>query len=160
MSGEDLSQELSLDDHEMKSDLDTLKLVEDPCIEYSSLEQKCGDNANKDILVKTVVKVEQPDGNYQELNDNSVKSLLPNSSINLMIEKYRIERSKNQSSTSFFVTVESFNTILQKSETNDFFKPVLLEESTSLSKEQLEFIRSKRAEQLLVKNCKDSKIVL
>ncbi len=154
------STELSLDDNESKSVLDTLALIEEPCYEYNSLERNCSGDTSKDVIVKTVVKVEQPDGHYKELDEGSVKSLLPNSSINLMIEKYKIERRRNKDSTSFFVTVESFNTILEKNNKAEFISPASYDESTSLSDEQWDLIKTQKAEELLVKTCKDNKFPL
>jgi len=154
------NNELSLDDPSPKSVLDTLALIEEPCYEYRSLERNCSGNTNKDVIVKTVVKVEQPDGHFREIDEGSVKSLLPNSSINLMIEKYKIERRTNEDSTSFFVTVESFNTILEKNNRSEFISPVKLDESTSLSDQQWEMIKTQKAQELLVQTCKDQKFPL
>jgi adenylate kinase len=154
------STELSLDDNSPKSVLDTLALIEEPCYEYRSLERNCSGDTSKDVIVKTVVKVEQPDGHYKELDEGSVKSLLPNSSINLMIEKYKIERRRNNDSTSFFVTVESFNTILEKNNRTEFISPAGYDESTSLTDQQWEMIKTQKAQELLVKSCKDQKFAL
>lgn len=154
------STELSLDDNSPKSVLDTLALIEEPCYEYRSLERNCSGDTSKDVIVKTVVKVEQPDGHYEELDEGSVKSLLPNSSINLMIEKYKIERRRNKDSTSFFVTVESFNTILEKNNRTEFISPAGYDESTSLTDQQWEMIKTQKAQELLVKSCKDQKFAL
>lgn len=150
--------ELSLDEDSPESVLDTLAMMEDPCYEYRSLERNCDGDTSKDVIVKTVVKVEQPDGHYKELNEGSVKSLLPNTSINLMIEKYKIERRREKEITSFFVTVESFNTVLEKNSNNEFITPILHNESTSLTEEQWEMLNSHEAEKLLVKTCNDKKI--
>jgi len=159
-SSETANNELSLDDNSPKSVLDTLALLEEPCYEYRSLERNCSGSTSKDVIVKTVVKVEQPDGHYKEIDEGSVKSLLPNSSINLMIEKYKIERRSDEDSTSFFVTVESFNTILEKNNRSEFISPVKFDESTSLSEQQWEMIRTQKAKELLVKTCKDQKFAL
>lgn len=154
------NDELSLDDRSPKSVLDTLALIEEPCYEYKSLERNCSGDTSKDVIVKTVVKVEQPDGHYKELDEGSVKSLLPNSSINLMIEKYKIERRRNNDSTSFFVTVESFNTILEKNNRSKLISPASYDESTSLSDQQWEMIKTHKAKELLVKSCKEKKFTL
>jgi len=154
------NSELSLDENSPKSVLDTLALIEEPCYEYRSLERNCSGDTSKDVIVKTVVKVEQPDGHYKELNEGSVKSLLPNSSINLMIEKYKIERRREKEITSFFVTVESFNTVLEKNNRKEFISPVGFDESTSLSEQQWEMIKTHRAKELLVNTCEDKKFPL
>lgn len=151
---------LSLDDNVSESVLDTLALIEEPCYEYKSLERNCSGDTSKDVIVKTVVKVEQPDGHFREIDEGSVKSLLPNSSINLMIEKYKIERRRDKDSTSFFVTVESFNTILDKNNKTEFISPASYDETTSLSEEQWDLIKTQKARELLVKTCRDNKFPL
>jgi len=153
-------KELSLDDNSPKSVLDTLALMEEPCYEYSSLERNCSGNTKRDVIVKTVVKVEQPDGHFKEINEGSVKSLLPNSSINLMIEKYKIERRRENDSTSFYVTVESFNTLLEKHDKAEFISPPHYDESTSLNEQQWEMIKTQKAQELLAKTCKDNNFPL
>jgi hypothetical protein len=60
------------------------------------------------VISKTVVKVENADGSFKNLDRSSIKTMPANSSLNLMIEKYTVRRDMENSTPSFFVTVESF----------------------------------------------------
>lgn len=151
----DTRTNLVLDELSVHSVLDTLKLMDDPCYEYKSLEQNCSGETESDIIVKTVVKVEQEDGRFKELQESSIKTLPPNASINLMIEKYQIERLKKPGSTSFFVTVESFSTILEKFNRPEFIAPQSLDKHTSLTEEQLELLHTNYATNLVLNKCRE-----
>ncbi|MCA1763134.1 MAG: hypothetical protein LC664_09105 [Flavobacteriales bacterium] len=144
---------LNLDDNDNKSPLDTLKVFRDPCYEYVKMEEDCDGKSTKDVLTKTVMKVEKENGSFGPIEQNSIKDLKSNASLNLMIERFRVERKNSQNTTSFFVTVESFNTQLKKTDFSDFRITSPSEEKPGLSQKQIRFLQTKMAEELVLKAC-------
>ncbi len=136
------SQGLMLDETSESSVLDTTKYLEDPCYEFCQLESVQDGDSQVDVLSKTVVKVENNNGLFEDIDKVSIKTFPANHSLNLMIEKYTLKRKMVNSTASFFVTMESFNTRIER---NDFFG-ISLETSpdfeTSLCPEQIEQIKN------------------
>ncbi len=144
---------LDLDDNDNESALDTLKVFRDPCYEYLKMEEDCDGKSTKDVLTKTVMKVEKENGSFGPIEQHSIKDLKSNASLNLMIERFRVERNNNENTTSFFVTVESFNTQLTKTDFSDFKILSPSEEKPGLSQKQIQFLQTKMAEELVLKAC-------
>lgn len=135
------SNRLMLDETPEASILDTTKYLEDPCYEFCQLESVQDGDSQVDVLSKTVVKVENDNGLFEDIDKLSIKKFPANRSLNLMIEKYTLKRKMVNSTASFFVTMESFNTRIER---NDFFG-ISLETTpdyeTSLCPEQIEQIK-------------------
>lgn len=144
---------LNLDDNDGDSALDTLKVFQEPCYEYVSREEDCEGKRRKDVLTKTVMKVEKDNGSFEPIEQGSVKRLKPNTSINLMIERFKVERNQSDNDVSYFVTVESFNTQVQKTDFSDFRIIQPSEKKPGLSQRQMEIIQTKMAEELVLKAC-------
>ena len=147
------TRNLDLDDNRNESALDTLKVFQDACYEYVKTEDDCKGNSTKDLLTKTVMKVEKDNGLFEPIDQGSIKKLKPNTSINLMIERFKVERNQSSSDISYFVTVESFNTQVQKTDFSDFRIIQPSEKKPGLSLKQLEIIQTKMAEELVQKAC-------
>lgn len=108
---------LSLDDRNVAHVLDTVQFFEEPCYTYCQLELVDKDqNETVDILSKTIVKVANEKGDFENIDERSIKEFPANKSLNLMVEKYTLKRKMVNSSPSFFVTVESFHTRIYQSE--------------------------------------------
>ncbi len=137
--------------------LDTAKFfMDNSCYEYCQFEQTEEEGLKKDKLSRTIVKVENSSGEFEELDNNSIKSLPPNASVNLMIEKYTVERNTGKDHPKFYVTVESFNTTIERTKLPDF----KIEESdkvdASLSLEQLDLLKEWCENGTPVEFCKES----
>lgn len=133
---------LSLDDQPLKSALDTARFFEKPCFEYCKLESSKEDNSQVDVLSKTIVKVENEKGDFEDIEKTSVKKFPANKSLNLMVEKYTLKRKMINSAPSFFVTVESFNTRISQSDFNGFNFPKANPYETSLGQDQFDLMKS------------------
>lgn len=108
--------QLSLDEKPSDSALDTTRFFEKPCYEYCQLESTGEGDEQVDVLSKTVVKVENDKGDFESIEESSIKEFPANKSLNLMVEKYTLKRKMIDSNPSFFVTVESFNTRITQSD--------------------------------------------
>lgn len=143
---------LLLDEPSIQNVLDTARLCEEPCYEFHQLESIEEDDSQIDILSKTIVKVENKNGDFENIDNASIKKFPANKSLNLMIEKYTLKRKVINSNASFFVTMESFNTRIERSdifgidiETNPGFE-------TSLNADQIELIKNYCADEDILKS--------
>ncbi len=137
--------------------LDTAQFfMENSCYEYCQLEQTEEEGLKKDKLSRTIVKVENGSGEYEELDNNSIKSLPPNASVNLMIEKYTVERNSGKDKPKFYVTVESFNTTIERTKLPDFKIEETDEVDASLNLEQLELLKDWCENGTPIDFCKES----
>lgn len=143
------TQVYTLEEETSPTVLDTTKFfIDNTCYEYTQFEEVTDQLQKSDQLSKTVVKVETNEGQYEEIESSSIKMLPPNASVNLMIEKYTVKRKFDNAIPSFFVTVESFNTTIERNNLFDF--EIKDDEiGTSLNNQQLELIK---------KFCEDDKI--
>lgn len=133
---------LSLDDQSVESALDTTRFFEKPCFEYCKLESSLEDNSQVDVLSKTIVKVENEKGDFEDIENTSIKKFPANKSLNLMVEKYTLKRKMINSAPSFFVTVESFNTRISPSDFIGFEFSKNNPYETSLGQKQFELMKS------------------
>ena len=133
---------LSLDDQTVESALDTARFFEKPCFEYCTLESSKEDNSQVDVLSKTIVKVENEKGDFEDIEKASIKRFPANKSLNLMVEKYTLKRKMVNSAPSFFVTVESFNTRIQQSDFVGFNFSKNNPYETSLGQDQFDLMKS------------------
>jgi hypothetical protein len=131
--------------------LDTLQYIEKACYEYVSCQSECEENNSKDYLTKTIIKIEKPNGEFEALTENSIKNLPANTSLNLMVEQYKIERSLSSDGPSFHVTMEAFNTQLEIDRFHDLKRFPFSDPEASLSIERFEQIKSALAGNLTMK---------
>jgi|SRR5690554_1881896 len=137
-----VSERLCLDEVPSKNLMDTLRYCDEPCYQFKQLETKVDGDTEIDVLSKTIVRVENTNGDYEDIDKVSIKKFPANKSLNLMIEKYTLKRQVINSNASFFVTMESFNT---KIEHNDVFGidiQINPEFETSLNADQIEQIKA------------------
>src|SRR5690554_2049597 len=109
-----LSESLCLDEIEVTNVLDTAKYCHEPCYQFKQLETRVEGDTQIDVLSKTIVRVENTNGDYEDIDNVSIKNFASNQSLNLMIEKYTLKREVINSNASFFVTMESFNTKIER----------------------------------------------
>lgn len=148
---------LSLDNKIETHVLDTTQFVlSTSCYEYCQFEECIDDNNHSDELSKTIVKVENSFGEYEDIETSSIKNLPPNSSLNLMIEKYTVKRRFLNEKPSFFVTVESFNTTIQRNNLFDFKINVASDNDASLSDKQMKLIKQLYQDDEIAKICDKS----
>ena len=133
---------LSLDDQPAEIALDTSRFFEKPCYEYCQLESSNEDDSQVDVLSKTIVKVENDKGDFENIEKASIKKFPANKSLNLMVEKYTLKRKMVNCSPSFFVTVESFNTRIDQSDFISFDFPKNTNYETSLGQNQFDLMKS------------------
>ncbi|NEN23997.1 hypothetical protein G3O08_10850 [Cryomorpha ignava] len=143
---------LLLDEPAVQHVLDTVRFCEEPCYEFHQLESTQEDDTQIDVLSKTVVRVENKNGDFEDIDNVSIKTCPANKSLNIMIEKYTLKRKMINSNASFFVTMESFNTRIERSdifgidiETNPGFE-------TSLNADQIQQIKSFCADEAIFKS--------
>lgn len=134
--------DLSLDDQQVESALDTARFFEKPCFEYCKLESSKEDGSQVDVLSKTIVKIENEKGDYEDIEKSSIKKFPANKSLNLMVEKYTLKRKMINSAPSFFVTVESFNTRMSQSDFIGFDFTKNNPYETSLGRDQFDLMKS------------------
>ncbi len=96
-----------------ESSLDTLRFLTDPSYEYCEFACEENENSSCEKLTKTIVTVKQHGFSKDNHTASDVSRLPANSSINLMFETYSVSRRKDSCSTTYFVTVESFDTYLE-----------------------------------------------
>lgn len=136
-----------------KSALDTLRFLVDPSYEYCEFECEQDDTSSCERLTKTVVSVKQRGLTNGSVSTPETSRLPANSSINLMFETYSVSRRTDSCSTTYFVTVESFDTQLENIQ-----KEIDSDISTfnTLSREELfETMRSAESLDLIRKFCAD-----
>lgn len=136
-------QSLSLDEKNMDPVLDTIRFFEQPCYEYcqvSTADSDCEDAV--DVISKTIVKVENDKGDFENIEESSIKKFPANKSLNLMVEKYTLKRKMINSNPSFFVTVESFNTRIYQSDILDIDFQSNNSLHTSFTREQYDWMKA------------------
>lgn len=137
--------------------LDTAQFfLDNTCYEYTQISQSVESFEKTDQLSKTVVKVENKQGKYEAIETASIKSLPLNASLNLMIEKYTVKRHFKNAKPSFFVTVESFNTTIERSNLFDFKIHTDSDIGTFLNNRQLNLIKKFCSGKQIVKKCCNS----
>lgn len=95
-----------------KSALDTLKYLVDPSYEYCELSCEKSSDSRCDVLKKTIVSIDH-NGLSSLEGGLEINRLPANASINLMLETYSVSRRVDSCQTTYFVTVESFDTQLE-----------------------------------------------
>lgn len=147
---------LSLEHEVEEHALDTAQFfIDNTCYEYTEIEQSVEVFEKADQLSKTVVKVENNQGKFEDIETASIKTLPRNASLNLMIEKYTVKRNLNNTIPSFFVTVESFNTTIERTNLFDYKIRTDSDIGASLNNQQLDLIKKFWAKEQIVKNCCD-----
>lgn len=136
------SEKFCLDNYSSEIVLDTSKFCNEACYQFQQLETLTEGDKEIDILSKTIVRVENPDGNYEEIDEVSIKNLPANQSLNLMIEKYTLKREVLNKNATFFITMESFNTTIQPFGFSGFNLEIDSDFETALSPEQIKKIQS------------------
>ncbi len=96
-----------------ESSLDTLRFLTDPSYEYCEFSCEENENSSCEKLSKTILTVKQDGLSKRNLTASDVSKLPANASINLMFETFSVSRKTNSCSTTYFVTVESFDTYLE-----------------------------------------------
>jgi len=115
---------IELDRENCKSGLDTMRFMNDFCYSYTNFKRPEG--SVKDALSKTIVKVSNPDGNLKPLENNSIKTLPANASLNFMLETFTVFRQLD-SCDLYIVTIESFSATVEKPERSiHYLKPSAL----------------------------------
>ena len=94
--------------------IDTVRFFENPCYSYCEVPGVEGCESRVDQLTKTVMSVERNGRQIQRITAEDLKKMEPNTSLNMMLEAYTVSRKKGNKGTSFYVTVESFDAILEK----------------------------------------------
>lgn len=105
------STELNEEFHETA--LDTLRFLTDPSYEYCEFSCEKDEDSSCDRLTKTVVSVKRQGLPESNLSSSELARLPANASINLMFETYSVSRKTDSCSTTYYVTVESFDTYLE-----------------------------------------------
>ncbi|MFT6996898.1 MAG: hypothetical protein ACJAQ4_000643 [Cryomorphaceae bacterium] len=96
-----------------ESALDTLRFLVDPSYEFCEFACEEDENSSCEKLSKTIVSVNQKGFSKTNLNSPELARLPANASINLMFETYSVSRRTDSCSTTYYVTVESFDTSLE-----------------------------------------------
>jgi len=96
-----------------QSALDTLRFLVDPSYEFCEFACEEDENSSCERLTKTLVSVKQQGLSKSLLSAREVTRLPANASINLMFETYSVSRRTDSCSTTYYVTVESFDTSLE-----------------------------------------------
>lgn len=131
-----------------KSVLDTLKFLVDPAYEYCELSCEKSVDSKCDVLKKTIVSIDH--NGLESIEGVQEMSRLPaNTSINLMLETYSVSRRIDSCQTTYFVTVESFDTQLENLQQS--IDADISASHYSEPNEHYEIWRSGRAEDLLIK---------
>lgn len=151
-SDEIAEDNLLLDEPATQHVLDTARFCEEPCYEFHQLESIQEDDTQIDILSKTIVKVENKNGDFEDIDNVSIKKFPANKSLNLMIEKYTLKRKVINSNASFFVTMESFNTRIERSDIFGIDIETTPGFETSLNADQIEQIKLYCADEAILKS--------
>lgn len=94
--------------------IDTVRFFENPCYSYCATKSDDGCEEKVDQLKKTILTVERNGLDIHHITAADLKSMPPNTSLNMMLESYTVSRKQNKQGTSYYVTVESFEAILEK----------------------------------------------
>lgn len=143
----------SIDYGSQESALDTLRFLVDPAYEYC--EFTCEDDVNStcEKLTKTVISVSQQGISNTRRSGPELTRLPANASINLMFETYSVSRRTDSCSTTYYVTVESFDTYLESIQQE--VNPDISTFNTLSSKELYDALRSNETLELVRKVCAD-----
>lgn len=136
------SDRLCLDEAPVKNAMDTAKYCDEPCYQFKQLETSVDGDTQIDVLSKTIVRVENTNGDYEDIDNVSIKTFPANRSLNLMIEKYTLKRQVINSNASFFVTMESFNTKIEHNAVFGIDIQINPDYETSLNADQIEQIKA------------------
>lgn len=144
------SQETSASAFSTESVIDTLQFIVNPSYEYEEFSCVESEDTKCDVLKRTVLSIDHK-GMNSSPSTESFKRLPPNSSLNFMLETYTVERRTESCKTSYFVTVESFDTNLEPigSSMEDDISASL--ELTLTPNEFYDLWRTGKAEELLLK---------
>ncbi len=123
------------------SALDTAQFFEQACYEYCQQEPCANSSENLDVLTKTVIRVENKEGDFEDIDNGMVKSFRPNQSLNLMVEKYTLKRKKDRDGSSFYVTLESFNTSFEPLNFGNFCKGIDPDGEAFLTDDQIDRLK-------------------
>lgn len=93
--------------------IDTTRFFENPCYSYCATRSE-GCDEKVEELRKTVLTIEQNGQDIRELTAADLKRLPANTSLNMMLDSYTVSRAENEEGTSYYVTVESFDAVLEK----------------------------------------------
>lgn len=94
--------------------IDTVRFFENPCYTYCATRSDDGCEEKVDQLKKTVLTVERNGQDVHHITAADLKKMAPNTSLNMMLESYTVSRRQNKQGTSYYVTVESFEAVLEK----------------------------------------------
>lgn len=141
-SDDAISERLCLDEGPLKNVMDTAKSCSEPCYQFKQLETSVDGDTQIDVLSKTIVRVENTNGDYEDIDKVSIKKFPANRSLNLMIEKYTLKRQVINSNASFFVTMESFNTKIEHNAVFGIDIQINPDFETSLNADQIEQIKA------------------
>ena len=136
------SEGLCLDEAPTKNLMDTVRFCDEPCYQFKQLETSVNGDSQIDVLSKTIVRVENTNGDYEDIDKVSIKKFPANKSLNLMIEKYTLKRQVINSNASFFVTMESFNTRIEHNDVFGIDIQINPDFETSLNADQIEQIKA------------------
>ena len=137
-----ISERLCLDEAPVKNAMDTVKYCDEPCYQFKQFETSVDGDTQIDVLSKTIVRVENTEGNYEDIDEVSIKKFPANKSLNLMIEKYTLKRQVINSNASFFVTMESFNTKIEHNAVFGIDIQIKPDYETSLNADQIDHIKA------------------
>lgn len=136
------SERLCLDEIQSKVVMESERFCDEPCYQFKQLETSTNGDTQIDVLSKTVVRVENNNGDYEVIDNVSIKNFSANKSLNLMIEKYTLKRQMINNNASFFVTMESFNTKIDHNDVFGIDIQINPEFETSLNADQIEQIKA------------------
>ena len=137
-----ISERLCLDEAPVKNLMDTDKYCDEPCYQFKQFETSVDGDTQTDVLSKTIVRVENINGDYEDIDKVSIKKFSANQSLNLMIEKYTLKRQVINSNASFFVTMESFNTKIEHNAVFGIDIQIKPDYETSLNADQIDQIKA------------------
>lgn len=135
-----------------KSSLDTLRFLTNPSYDYCEYNRSENGDQYCDELSQTVVRVNPKSVDCKKISDS--KKFAANASLNLMYETYKVKREKDSCSTTFIVTIESFDTYLESLSDEE-----IRDYSTSFPTEEdfTHALRSEESFDLIRKYCDESR---
>jgi hypothetical protein len=134
-----------------ESVLDTLRFLTDPSYEFTESCER-GEAKKCTRLSKSIVKVHHRGLDESVRNGDGIKKLPANASINFMLETYSVSRIEDSCSTSYYVTVESFDAFMESAEERKTYTDY----STQLIPDDLmKDLRSGKGIQVVRENCRE-----
>ncbi len=125
--------------------IDSVRFFENPCYTYCATKSDDGCKEKVEQLKKMVLTVEQNGRGVHHITADDLKKMAPNTSLNMMLESYTVSRKKSKEGISYYVTVESFDAILEKIQNDNAFM--------SEFKEVYETFRAKDIAEMLDRTC-------